>query len=105
MRLEYLFGSSVRASALETLSATSAPLSAYRVAKVIGAQPIQVLTIFRALQPDVVRRSPEGWTLTNDTLRRFLRDELHRKEAERRAEKDSLLARHGMRPRSRHGRS
>ena len=105
MRTEYLFGSSVRAGALETLAATSAPLSAYRVAKVIGAQPIQVLTIFKALQPDLVRRSSDGWTLTNAALRRFLRDELERKEAERRAEKDGLLVRQGMRPRSTRGRT
>ncbi len=104
MRMDTLFGSKVRAGALETLASTSKPLTAYRVAKVIGAQPIQVLTILKSLQPDVVRRTDEGWVLNNDALRRFLRDEVTQREAEVRTEKDELLTRLGLRPRFGRGR-
>lgn len=104
MQTAALFGSSVRAGALETLASTSAPLTAYRIAKVIGAQPIQVLTILKSLEPEVVRHSAEGWQLVSEPLRVFLRDELNRREQERRAEKDELLLRMGLRPRRADGR-
>jgi len=89
---------------LETLSSTSKPLTAYRVARVIEAQPIHVLNVLKSLEPDVVQRSAEGWVLLSDSLRRFLRDELERREAERRQEKDDLLSHLGLEPRRRHGR-
>lgn len=104
METEVLFGSRVRADTLETLASTSKPLTAYRVARVTGAQPIQVLSILKSLQPDLVRRDSQGWVLVSDSLRRFLRDEMVRREAERRAEKDELLARLRLAPRQRHGR-
>jgi hypothetical protein len=94
-----LFGSRVRAAALETLAATSKPLTAYRVAKVIGAEPIQVLTSLKALEPEIVRHSGEGWVMVNDLLRLFLREQLGRAEAQRRSEKDELLVQLRMRPR------
>lgn len=99
MRNGNLFGSRVRAETLEALASTSKPLTAYRVAKVIERQPIQVLTILKALPPNVVAHTDEGWVLTSEPLRRFLRDELARREKERRVEKDSLLARLGLRQR------
>jgi hypothetical protein len=102
---EYLFGSRVRAGVLETLAGTSKPLSAYRVAKAIGAQPIQVLTILKALRPEVVRHDERGWQLVNEPLRRFFRDRQSRREAERRLEKDELLMRLGKRARADRGRS
>lgn|SRR5487761_466555 len=104
MRTEDLFGSKVRAGTLETLASTSKRLTAYRVAKVIEAQPIQVLTILKSLEPDVVQHTEEGWALKSDLLRRFLRDGLDRREKERRIEKDELLIRLGMKPRRQHGR-
>lgn len=94
----------MRARALETLASTSKPLTAYRVAKVIGGQPIQVLTILKALPSDVVQHTDEGWVLRSEPLRRFLRDELGRREKERRVEKDELLARLKLRPRFERGR-
>jgi hypothetical protein len=100
----YLFGGSVRAGTLETLALTSKPLSAYRVARIVGAQPIQVLRILKALEPDVVRREAGRWVLANDDLRRFLRSEVARRESQRRAEKDELLTSLGLRPRSVRGR-
>lgn len=105
MNTSRLFGGRVRAGTLETLASTSKALSAYRLAKVIGAQPIQVLQVLKALQPDVVRHTREGWSLTSDLLRRFLRDELARRERERRREKDELLVGLGLRPRRAHGRA
>jgi hypothetical protein len=105
MQTQNLFGSRVRAAALETLAATSKPLSAYRVAKVIGAEPIQVLNNFKSLGTTIVRHTGEGWIMVNDLLRLFLREELAKRELERRLEKDELLERFGMKPRGRHGRN
>jgi hypothetical protein len=104
MRSQSLFGSRVRAAALETLASTSKPLTAYRVAKVIGAQPIQVLTNLRSLEPELVRHTHEGWIMTSDLLRQFLRERLEREEGERRTEKDEILVRLKMSPRKGHGR-
>lgn len=104
MGTESLFGSRVRAAALETLASTSKPLSAYRIAKVIGAQPIQVLTGLKSLEPDYVRHSGEGWILVDDLLRRFLREGVERKGMERRTEKNEFLVQLGMRPRRDHRR-
>jgi len=104
MESRSLFGSRVRAGTLETLASTSKPLTAYRLAKLIEAEPIQVLTILKSLGPGLVRRSGTGWVMTNDSLRRFLREEVGRREAERRAEKDELQVRFGLRPRAANGR-
>jgi len=103
MRMDRLFGSRVRAEALGILAGTSKPLSAYHVAKAVGAQPIQVLTILKSLEPGIVSHSVDGWVLSNDLLRQFLRQELSRREALHRSEKDQILIRHGLRPRRRHG--
>lgn len=100
---ETLFGSRVRAETLEALAGTSKPLSAYRVAKIVGAQPIQVLSSLKALQPKFVRHDPDGWVMAHDGLRRFLRDELARRELERRVEKDELITRLGFARRRRRG--
>ncbi len=99
-----LFGSRVRAETLETLAATSKPLSAYRLAKIVGAEPIQVLSILKSLDPDLVRHTSDGWVLTDDALRGFLRQALARRESERRSEKDELLIQLGFKPRAPHGR-
>jgi hypothetical protein len=90
---------------METLALTSLPLSAYRVAKVIGAEPIQVLTTLKALGPDVVKHTDAGWVLVNDSLRLYLRETSSRRESELRQEKDELLTRLGRKPRSARGRS
>ena len=103
MDLGTLFGSRVRAEVLEALASTPRPLSAYRVARATGAQPIQVLSILKSLEPHLVRHAPNGWVLTSDPLRRFLRDEISRREADRRAEKDELLVQLGLKPRLGHG--
>jgi len=94
----------VRAATLETLASTSKPLSAYRLAKVAEAQPIQVLTVLKALEPELVQYRDNGWVLVNDSLRSFLREELARLEADRRSEKDELLTQSGLKPRALHGR-
>ncbi len=99
-----LFGSTVRAGVLETLAHTSAPLSGYRVARTIGAEPIQVLTILKALGPDLVQHTPQGWILVDDRLRLFLRARLRRDEAAHRSEKDALLVELGMTARRPRGR-
>lgn len=103
MRTEGLFGSRVRAGVLETLATTSAPLSAYRVAKVIRAQPIQVLTILKRLEPDVVRHTSKGWILASDPLRRFLREVIAQRDLQVRQEKDNLLLKMRMKPSLEHG--
>jgi len=96
VELAQLFGSRVRAQALQTLAVTSRPLTAYRVSKAIEAQPIQVLTIFKNLEP-LVERVRDGWVLRDDHLRRFLVGGLREQDRARRAEKDELLARLGLR--------
>ncbi len=103
MDIEALFGSRVRAQTLETLAITPKPLSAYRVAKAIEAQPIQVLTILKRLEP-AVEHTPGGWVLRNDSLRRFLLSEIRERDRARREEKDELLVKLGMTPSFEHGR-
>ncbi|MFY9716778.1 MAG: hypothetical protein WAK40_02440 [Thermoplasmata archaeon] len=103
MELERLFGGRVRAQALQTLAATSKPLSAYRVSKAIEAQPIQVLTIFKGLEP-LVEHVREGWILRDENLRRFLVSGLREQDRTRREEKDELLAGLGLRKSHEHGR-
>jgi hypothetical protein len=95
-----LFGGRVRAETLEVLALTSRPLTAYRVAKVIGAEPIQVLTTLKSLGPEVVRHTDAGWVLVSDTLRLYLREISSRQESQLRQEKDELLSRLGRRPRT-----
>lgn len=104
MHSEVLFGSRVRAEVLETLASTSKPLTAYRLAKVAGAEPIQVGRILKSLEPELVRSSAGGWVLVNEPLRLFLRGLVALREAETRAEKDELLVQLGMKARRRHGR-
>lgn len=103
METASLFGGRVRARALETLALTSAPLSAYRVAKVIGAQPIQVLNVLKTLDPALVRHTPRGWLLTNDLLRQFLREAIAQRDRRVRLEKDNLLVKLGLKPSLEHG--
>ena len=103
MQLRRLFGSRVRGAALETLASTSKPLTAYRIAKIVEAEPIQVLTILKTLEPEIVRHSGEGWVLINGPLRQFLREGLAQEETERRTEKDELPVRLRRKPRGGHG--
>lgn len=97
MDLRQLFGSRVRAEVLVALAATSKPQSAYRLAKAVEAQPIQVLTILKKLVP-LVERTPEGWLLRDDLLRPFLANALSVRDRLRRDEKDDLLRQLGRRP-------
>lgn len=94
--MDPLFGSETRARVLEQLASTARPQSAYRIARAIGAEPIQVLRILGALS-DVAQRTPSGWLLTNELLRDFLRDRMNRAAERTRHEKDELLSRYGMR--------
>ena len=101
--MDPLFGSETRARVLEQLATTPRPQSAYRVAKAIGAEPIQVLRILKELT-GLTQRAASGWTLENDLLRNFLRDRLrHDSEASRR-EKDEILVRLGKKPSREYGR-
>lgn len=104
MDLERLFGSRVRAEILLALASTPEPQTAYRLARAAEAQPIHVLTILRKLGPGVAR-GPEGWTLQDESLRRFLRGQLGLRDQSRRDEKDALLNELGLRPSTGHGRS
>lgn len=97
--MDPLFGSETRARVLEQLASTSRPQSAYRIARAVGAEPIQVLRILRGLSEFTLRTS-SGWRLSNDLLRDFLRDRVRREERRVREEKDQLLVRFGMRPSS-----
>lgn len=94
--MDPLFGSETRARVLEQLAGTPRPQSAYRIARAIGAEPIQVLKILKELD-GLADRSAAGWRLTNDLLRDFLRDRMERDAERTRREKDELLARFGMR--------
>ncbi|MCI4348854.1 MAG: hypothetical protein L3J93_01355 [Thermoplasmata archaeon] len=99
--MDPLFGSETRARVLDQLARVPRPQTAYAVARIVEAEPIQVLRILKSL-PDVTEQSPRGWVLTDDLLRAFLIARSHRSSEERRAEKDGLLARFGMRPRHAH---
>ena len=101
--MDPLFGSETRARVLEQLAATPRAQSAYRIARAIGAEPIQVLKILKAL-PGLTERSAAGWRLTNDLLRDFLRDRVDREAGRVRREKDELLVHLGMKPSWEYGR-
>lgn len=100
--MDPLFGSETRARVLEQLAATPRAQSAYRVAQAVGAEPVQVIRILKGLE-GLTEHSAEGWVLTNELLRDFLRDRLALREARVRFEKDALLVHFGLRPRSKHG--
>jgi len=101
--MDPLFGSETRALVLDQLAITPRPQSAYRIAKVVGAQPIQVLRILKELS-DYAAHSDLGWVLKDESLRRFLRERsTHRAEVSRR-EKDEILVRFGMKPSTSYGR-
>ncbi|MCI4325673.1 MAG: hypothetical protein L3K00_07345 [Thermoplasmata archaeon] len=104
MELDRLFGGRVRSETLQALAATSRPQSAYRLAKAIDAQPIQVLTTLKGLAP-WVEHVTEGWVLRDDVLRHFLRLEYRRRERVLRDEKDELLLQLGLRPSLERGRN
>ncbi len=95
--MDPLFGSETRARVLAQLATTPRPQSAYRIARTVGAEPIQVLKILKELD-GLTQRSPEGWVLASALLRAFLRDRLAHDEARIREEKDELLIECGMRP-------
>lgn len=101
--MDPLFGSETRARVLEQLATTPRPQSAYRIAQAIGAEPIQVLRILKELN-GVTEQSATGWMLTNELLRRFLRDRLNRDAEQIRREKDELLGYFGMKSSWEHGR-
>jgi hypothetical protein len=86
---------------LEQLAITPRPQSAYRIAKAIGAEPIQVLRILKGLGEFVAHSDP-GWMLNDETLRRFLRERSSNREKMSRREKDEILNRFGMRPSTSH---
>lgn len=101
--MDPLFGSETRARLLEQLALSPRPQSAYFVARVIGAEPIQVLRILKSLD-GIAARSRDGWVLEDELLRKFLVQRSHQAAEERRAEKDELLIRHGLRPSLEHPR-
>lgn len=95
--MDPLFGSETRALVLDQLASTPRPQSAYRIARTVGAQPIQVLRILKGLSEYAVH-SDIGWVLKDESLRRFLRERLAYRELVRRNEKDEILIRFGMKP-------
>lgn len=101
--MDSLFGSETRGRVLEQLVQNPLPQTAYRIAKAVGAEPIQVLKILKSLTP-LTEHSVEGWILTDESLRRFLRNRSAHREDEIRREKDVLLVRYGMKPNVDHGR-
>jgi hypothetical protein len=101
--MDSLFGSEARARVLEQLALTPSPQSAYRIAKAVGAEPIQVLRILKLLG-EVADHTSAGWVLTDELLRRFLQERSARHLRERRSEKDELLVRLGLRPSLEYGR-
>jgi hypothetical protein len=101
--MDPLFGSEIRAGVLEQLASTPTPQSAYRIAQSVGGQPIQVLRILKSLG-DVAERTTEGWVLSNDLLRSFLRERIARREDIARREKDAILVQSGLRPSWEYGR-
>ena len=101
--MDPLFGSETRAHVLEQLATTPRPQSAYRIARAVGAEPIQVLRVLKELK-GLTGQSSEGWLLTNDLLREFLRDRLRRKVEQIRREKDEILVSIRMKPSLEHGR-
>jgi hypothetical protein len=96
-----LFGSETRARVLEQLATTPRAQSAYRIARAIGAEPIQVLKILKQLE-GLTEHSAAGWVLKNQLLRRFVRDRMARVEAQNRQEKNEHLVHFGMKPSSGH---
>jgi len=101
--MDPLFGSETRALVLQQLAITPRPQSAHRIARAVGAQPIQVLRILKSLR-EYVSHSDLGWVLQDEPLRRFLRAQsAHREEASRQ-EKDEILVRFGMKPSTSYGR-
>ena len=111
MSLADLFGGRTRAEALRLLATSSRPVSGYRIAKAIGAEPIQVSTVLRKLDGFVVR-TDDGWSLVNPVLRQLLRDEYRlrppdwkpnkaflqaAKSLEREPNKDQVLLKYGLR--------
>jgi hypothetical protein len=95
--MDPLFGSETRARLLEQLALSPRPRSAYRLARIIEAEPIQVLRILKGLS-EYAERTDAGWRLTDEALRRFLIERANRAATARRAEKDELLLRFGMKP-------
>jgi DNA-binding IclR family transcriptional regulator len=96
--MDPLFGSETRARLLEELARAPRPKSGYWLARVIGAEPIQVTRILKQLR-GFVEHTEKGWRLTDESLRRFLLDRSRREMAVRREEKDELLIRFGRKPR------
>ena len=106
-----LFGGRTRASILEALASSSRPMSAYRIARVVGTETVRVSTVLRQLE-SLVTQSEDGWTLTDVTLREFIRSRTfsvlrsgppnrYLREAvkglRRSPQKDALLAKYGAR--------
>lgn len=100
--MDPLFGSETRARVLDQLAISPRPLSAYRIAKSIGAEPIQVLRILRRLE-GYTEFTANGWRMADDGLRRFLRARRDQRDEKIRHEKDELLRKFGLRGRERRG--
>ena len=95
--MDSLFGSETRAGVLEQLATTPRPQSAYRIARSIGAQPIQVLKVLKQLS-GLTERTTAGWVLSDNLLRNFLRARSDAEAQRIRREKDEILVRLGARP-------
>jgi hypothetical protein len=106
-----LFGGRTRASILEVLASSSRPMSAYRIAKVVGTETVRVSTVLRQLD-GLVTRSEDGWYLSDVALRDFIRSRTFPvlrsgppnrylraavRELRRPPQKDVILAKYGAR--------
>lgn len=97
MTMDPLFGSEVRGRVLAQMASTPFPQSAYRVARSVGAEPIQVLRILKSLE-GITEHTPQGWVLSDHLLRRFLKERQRREEDRTRVEKDAILIQNRMKP-------
>ncbi len=74
-----LLGSRTRAATLGALANASSALTAYRLARITGLQPIKVSAELRRLRDagflaaTATEQGRVAWTLTDDSLRSFLR--------------------------------
>jgi len=74
-----LFGSETRAATLGALASAGQPLTAYRIARITGAQVVKTVTELRRLErAGFVAEAPTdrertGWVLVDPRLRDFLR--------------------------------
>lgn len=101
--MDPLFGSETRGRVLAQLAQVPHPQTAYRIARAVGAEPIQVIRILTGLT-GLVEHSSEGWILTDELLRAFLRSRSAREAEKIRGDKDELLLRFGLKTSAEHRR-